>query len=160
QEDAGDEEARQHEERVERQDAAGREVARVDRDREPDRETTPAVERGPIRTAGRARRRAVSLRVDHAPTDPPVLCSVKAVYKPGGPLGTVSSAVGWAPTPDGGHAAMRGLGGLVVEERSLAVEAPAEAAEPAVGGDHAVARHDDRDGVAPARVPDGPRRAG
>ena len=44
----GDQEPRQHEERVEREDAAGGEVAGVHRDREPDREAPPAVERGPV----------------------------------------------------------------------------------------------------------------
>ncbi len=44
----GDEEARQHEERVEREDATGGEVPGVHRDREPDGEAPPAVERGPM----------------------------------------------------------------------------------------------------------------
>ena len=47
---AGDEETRQHEEGVEREDAAGGEVARVDADRDPDRETTPPIEGGPVGT--------------------------------------------------------------------------------------------------------------
>ena len=44
----GDEEARQHEEGVEREDTARSEVPGVHRDREPDGEPPPAVERGPV----------------------------------------------------------------------------------------------------------------
>ena len=44
----GDEEARQHEERVEREHTTGGEVPGVHRDREPDGEAPPAVERGPV----------------------------------------------------------------------------------------------------------------
>jgi hypothetical protein len=56
QQQPGDQEAGQHEERVERQHSARREVASVDADREPDREAAPTVERGPVqaRRTGRA----------------------------------------------------------------------------------------------------------
>ena len=55
QQQPGDEEARQHEERVEREHTAGGEVAGVHRDREPDGEASPAVERGPVCAAGARR---------------------------------------------------------------------------------------------------------
>ena len=56
----GDEESGQHEEGVERQHAAGREVAGVHRDGEPDGEPAPPVERGPVRAAGARRSRHVA----------------------------------------------------------------------------------------------------
>ena len=67
--DPGDEESREGEEGVERQDAAGREVPGVHRDREPDRQATPTVERRPVRPAGTSRR-SLRRRVDHDRTAP------------------------------------------------------------------------------------------